>query len=138
MRKFLDAYTEHAYALMRFVMGLLLSCHGAQKLFGLFGGLHGTPGFHAVLLSTAGVAGLIEACCGLLVAVGLLASYAAFLSSGLMAVAYFTVHAPQGVWPIQNGGELAVAYCFALLLIATRGDGRFSVGYLRCAGSSGA
>jgi putative oxidoreductase len=59
--------------------------------------------------------------------VGLFTGYAAFLSSGLMAAAYFMVHAPNGFWPIVNKGELAVLYCFVFLYMATRGSGAWSV-----------
>lgn len=79
------------------------------------------------LFSLMGVAGLIEFVGGLCIALGLLASYAAFVASGEMAVAYFTQHFPRGFWPIQNGGELAVLYCFVFLFIAARGAGRWSV-----------
>jgi putative oxidoreductase len=115
---------------MRIVVGLLFSCHGAQKLFGAFGGhreLHG--------ITLAG--GIIEFGAGILVAIGLAASLAAFIASGEMAVAYFRTHAPHGWIPIMNRGELAVIYCFVFLYIAAHGSGRFSVdgGLFRGAGS---
>ncbi len=72
-------------------------------------------------------AGLIEFFGGLLIAVGFQASWAAFLASGQMAVAYFMVHAPNAAFPIRNRGELAVLYCFAFLYIAARGSGTLSV-----------
>lgn len=110
-----------AYALMRVVVGLLFAVHGAQKLFGVLGGkvMTGNP-----LMLTAGI---IEFVGGLLIAVGLLTRIAAFLASGEMAVAYFKVHAPQGFWPIQNQGELAVVYCFVFLFIAAYGGGIYSL-----------
>lgn len=110
-----------AYALMRVVVGLLFAVHGAQKLFGVLGGkvMTGNP-----LMLTAGI---IEFVGGLLIAVGLLTRIAAFLASGEMAVAYFKVHAPQGFWPIQNQGELAVLYCFVFLFIAAYGGGIYSL-----------
>ena len=120
MGKILGGYTAQLYAIMRIVVGLLFACHGAQKLLGAFGAQPaGNP-----LMMTAGV---IEFVGGLLVAVGLLAGYAAFLASGQMAVAYFMVHAPQGFWPLQNKGELAVVYCFVFLYVATRGSGSLSL-----------
>jgi putative oxidoreductase len=73
------------------------------------------------------VGGLIELVAGLLIAIGLFTSWAAFLASGEMAVAYFMVHQPQGTWPIQNQGELAALYCFAFLYMAARGSGIWSV-----------
>lgn len=121
MEKWLGRYSGVAYALMRVIIGSLLACHGAQKLFGALGGQQ------AELGSLMGVGGVIEFFGGLLVAVGLFAGWAAFLCSGTMAVAYFMAHAPKGFWPIVNHGELAVAYCFVFLYIATRGSGPGSV-----------
>ncbi len=79
------------------------------------------------LRAESGVAGIIELVGGLLIALGLFASYAAFIASGEMAYAYFTQHAPRGTWPILNGGELAVLYCFLFLYIAATGSGVWSV-----------
>jgi putative oxidoreductase len=115
-------FRELAYPLMRVVIGLLLSCHGAQKIFGTFGG---APSAGDEALMT--LAGVIELFGGLCIAIGLFTSSVAFLASGEMAVAYFMVHAPRGLWPIDNGGELAVVYCFVLLAIAARGGGEFSI-----------
>lgn len=114
-------FSESAYAAMRFVLALIYFCHGLQKIFGLFGG-HAVP-----IASRLGAAGIIEIVCGPLIALGVLTRWAAFVASGEMAVAYFTAHAPRGGLPIQNGGELAVVFCFAFLYIATRGSGRYSV-----------
>jgi len=114
-------YTEIAFALMRFVVGLLFACHGAQKLFGMFGGQVMTG---SRLMLTAGI---IEFGGGVLIAIGLLTRAAAFIASGEMAVAYFKAHAPQGTWPIQNKGDAAVILCFLFLFIAAHGAGRYSV-----------
>ena len=115
---------EIAYALMRIAAGFLFVCHGVQKLFGALGG-------HRMPLSTQlGAAGLIETVCGLLFIVGLFTSVAAFIASGEMATAFFLQHAPKGGFPIQNGGELAVLFCFLFLFAAAFGDGRYSVGAL--------
>jgi putative oxidoreductase len=97
------------------VAGLLFATHGAQKLFGVFGGT-AVP-----LMTQAGAAGAIELVCGLCIALGVLTGWMAFLASGEMAVAYFQVHAPNGFWPVMNRGELSVLYCFLFLYIATRG-----------------
>ena len=117
----LGKYSERIYAVMRIVAGLLFACHGAQKLFGVLGGQSQLS--NPMMLA----AGVIELAGGLLVAIGLFAAYAAFVASGQMAVAYFMAHAPQGFWPIQNGGELAVLYCFVFLYVASRGSGILSV-----------
>lgn len=121
MQRYLGNYAGQIYALMRIVVGFLFACHGAQKLFGAFGG---TP---VPLGSLIGLAGIIEFVCGVLVALGLLASWAAFLASGQMAVAYFMAHFPEGFWPIVNKGELAAVYAFVFLYIAARGAGRWSI-----------
>ncbi len=126
MERYIGKFSEEAYALLRIVVGALFACHGAQKLFGLFHG-PGEPTNPVRLASLVGVAGIIELVCGVLIAIGLAAGYAAFLASGTMAVAYFKAHAPQGFLPIVNKGELAVVYCFLFLYIATRGSGTWSV-----------
>lgn len=121
MQRILGRHADRVYAIFRIVVGFLFAFHGMDKLFGTFGGTQ------APLASKMGLVGSIELFGGLLVMFGLLASWAAFLASGLMAVAYFTVHQPQGTWPIQNHGELAALYCFAFLYIAARGAGPWSV-----------
>jgi putative oxidoreductase len=120
MERFLGRYSDYLYALMRIMVGLLFACNGARKLFGVFGGM-GDSGAAAPLFSQMGLAGIIEFFGGLLVALGLLTGYAAFIASGEMAVAYFQSHFPKGFWPILNTGERAVFYCFVFLYIASRG-----------------
>ena len=122
MQRFLGRYAEIAYTLLRVVAGLMFAVHGAQKLFGFLGGRQMPVG------SLFWVGGVIELVGGLLIAIGLFTSWAAFIASGEMAVAYFMVHAKDGFWPILNKGELAVLYCFVFLYIACRGGGRYSVG----------
>jgi putative oxidoreductase len=114
-------YQDIAYSFMRFIAGGLFAFHGAQKLFGLFGGkiMTGVPKMLA--------AGIIEFAGGLLIALGLFTVVAAFIASGEMAVAYFTVHAKTAFWPILNSGELAILYCFVFFFIVWRGPGRFSL-----------
>lgn len=121
MEKMLAAQADAIYAAFRFVFGFLFWFHGAQKLFGWFGG--GPPEMNAMIW----IAGIVEFVGGAMVAVGLLASPAAFVSSGLMAVAYFMAHQPQALLPVINKGELAILYCFGFLLIAARGSGKWSV-----------
>ena len=121
MERWLGRHSELTYALMRMVAGLLFACHGAQKLFGVLGGQRQLS---SPLMVTAGI---IEFVGGGLVGLGLRAGDAAFVASGMMAVAYFMAHAPGGFWPIVNKGELAVLYCFVFLYIASRGSGRLSV-----------
>jgi putative oxidoreductase len=122
MEGVLGRYSPYLYALMRIAFGLMFMQHGAQKLFGLLTDRGPQP-----LMSLVGLAGVIEFFGGLLIVIGLFTSLVTFLCSGEMAVAYFLRHAPQGFFPIQNGGELAVLYCFAFLYMASRGSGPLSV-----------
>src|SRR4029079_10647103 len=121
MERVLGRFGSQLYALMRIVVALLFACHGAQKLFGVLGGQH------VEIASKLGIAGIIELVGGLLIAIGFLTGTAAFIASGEMAYAYFTSHMPKGGAPIQNGGELAVLYCFVFLYIASRGVGIWGV-----------
>jgi putative oxidoreductase len=120
--KFLSRFEPVAYAALRVVAGFLFSCHGAQELFGAFGG-HQVSVHQPLML----IAGIIEFGGGILILLGLLTHFAAFIASGEMAFAYFMMHAGKGLFPIQNGGELAVVYCFLFLFIACRGAGKFGV-----------
>ena len=115
MNKLLAKAEPWAYLAMRIVVGVLFAFHGAQKLFGLFGGRH------VALVSQFGAAGVIEFFGGLLIAAGIAVSPIAFICTGEMAFAFFQAHLPRGPWPIQNGGEPAVLYCFVFLYMATRG-----------------
>jgi len=119
MEKWLGRYSNLFYALLRIVAGVLFACHGAQKLFGVLGGQK-----QEGLLQVAGV---IELVGGILIAVGLLTSFVAFIACGEMAVAYFKQHAPGGFWPVVNKGELAVLFCFIFLYMASRGSGIMSI-----------
>ena len=121
MDRWLSKNSDFLYAVMRLMVGLLFACHGVQKLFGTLGGQSQVS--NPMLL----VAGIIEFVGGALVAIGLWTSYAAFIASGEMAVAYFIAHAAKGFWPILNKGELAVLYGFVFLYIASRGSGTLSV-----------
>lgn len=118
--RFLHA-DRHIASLYRAVLGLLITCHGAASLFGVFGG-------HAISAAhwPTGVAALIQLVGGALALVGLATRPAALLVSGSMAYAYFDVHQRHAVMPIQNGGELAVLFCWGFLLVAILGPGPLS------------
>ncbi len=117
----LEPYTR---SLLRIVTGFTFSLHGAQKLLGVFGGLGGhTPARFSLL----GVAGCLELVGGALIILGLFTVPVAFVLCGEMAVAYFRVHFPRGFWPIRNGGELAVVYCFVFLYLCSAGAGPISL-----------
>jgi putative oxidoreductase len=112
-------------SLLRIVTALLLLQHGTAKLFGfphvaMFDGLK--------LFSLVGVAGILEFLGGLLLLLGLFTRPVAFILSGEMAAAYFIAHAQKSFFPILNGGELAVLYCFVLLYLAAAGGGPWSLG----------
>ena len=115
-----ERMAPQAYAIMRFVFGLMFVTFGLQK-FGLLGG-QAVP-----LASIYGAAGIIEVVGGVLIAIGFLTRPAAFIASGEMAVAYFMAHQPQGPLPVQNEGVPAVLFCFAFLYVAARGAGVWSV-----------
>ncbi len=122
MTRFLGPYTGIAYSAMRVIFAFLYLSHGLKWLFGAFGG---RPVPLTPLLMTAGV---IETIGGSLMLIGLLTSWAAFIASGEMAVAYFIAHIPRGsIVPIENGGEITVALCFGFLYIATYGSGPISI-----------
>ena len=118
-------YEAPIYAVFRALVGLLFMQHGAQKLFGLFGGIDGSGGT-AALVSLYGLAGVIELVGGLLIALGLLTRLVALITIGQMIGAQLIAHLPQGVIPIQNGGELSLLYLAAFLILVVYGSGRYS------------
>ncbi len=117
----MDSIRGYALSVMRAVIGLTFMSHGLQKVFGLLGG---KP---VALASLVGVSGYIELIGGLLILVGLFTRPAAFFLCGEMAVAYFRQHAPNGLWPIVNHGELAVVYCFVFFYLMFSGAGPLSL-----------
>ncbi len=129
MMGFLKGFSEQIYALLRIVTGFFFVCHGAQKLFGFFGGPH--PDLPSAM---AWFAGGIEFSTGVLIMIGLATGPAAFLASGLMAGAYFIAHQGSGLLPIENHGELAAVYAWVFLFIASRGSGTLSVDAARSGG----
>jgi putative oxidoreductase len=126
MQKLLGRFSPYFYVALRIIAGLAFAQHGAQKMFGLLGAKQAMP-----LMSQMGLAGVIEFVGGILIALGLFTSPVAFIASGEMAVAYFQNHAPRGFWPIQNGGELAVLYCFIFLYLMAVGSGKLSIDSIR-------
>jgi putative oxidoreductase len=121
MERYLGRWSPQLYALLRMVAGALFALHGTAKLFGWPGD---KPPASAHLIIAAGV---IEAVAGAMIALGFRTSWAAFVASGTMAVAYFKGHALGGsLFPTVNRGELAVIYCFLFLYIAARGPGIWS------------
>ncbi|MFI1988911.1 DoxX family protein [Actinoplanes sp. NPDC020271] len=119
--------TRIVWPLFRIVIGLLFTCHGLSSLFGFFGGKGGTGESVPVGTWPGWYAALIQLVCGLLVLVGLFTRPAAILASGSMAYAYFVVHQPHGLMPIQNGGVTPALYSWTFLLIAVLGPGAWSL-----------
>ena len=120
--------TPYLLSVLRIVAGALFVAHGMQRLFGV----PGHP-FHApvVAVSLMFAAGVLETCGGALMFLGLFTRPVAFVLSGEMAVAFFKQHYPGGPWPILNGGELAVLYCFLWLFFCVAGPGPISLDKLR-------
>lgn len=121
MPKLAASWAPGALSVLRIVTGFTFSAHGAQKILGLLGG-HRAP-----LFSMAWTGGVLELAGGLLLMFGLFTRPVAFILSGEMAVAYFMVHGKRSFWPVINGGELAVVYCFVFLYLAFAGPGPFSL-----------
>ncbi|MCH2170173.1 DoxX family protein [Myxococcota bacterium] len=121
MSTFLSQRQEQTYAALRIVSGFLFFWHGCQKIFGFPAP---APEMPAVVLYAAGG---IELVAGAMIALGWFTRGAAFLSSGLMAAAYWMAHGLQHPLPLINHGELAALYCFVFLFIATRGAGIWSL-----------
>jgi putative oxidoreductase len=129
----LNQVQPYALGLFRIVIGLLFACHGAASLFGVLGGAMGGgtvpvgtwPGWYAAV---------IQLVAGVLVLVGLGTRTAAFLASGSMAYAYFKVHQPEALFPLQNSGESAALFCWAFLLLVFTGPGALALDRLFGAG----
>jgi putative oxidoreductase len=125
--QWLSRYTNESYAALRIVAGLLFAFHGMQKILGVFA--EGMPPIEVG--SQMWIGGIIELVGGLAVAIGFQTRLAAFLCSGMMAVAYFQFHwklqGGASFFPAINKGEPAVLYCFVFLMIACRGAGRWGV-----------
>ena len=117
----MEMFKKITLNLLRIITVFLFVPHGAQKLFGVLG----KPAVD--LASLSGVAGVLEFFGGLAILLGLFTRPVAFVLSGMMAVAYFKAHASDAFWPILNGGELAVLYCFVFFFLSAHGGGGFSL-----------
>lgn len=120
----LQAWSPHVLAAARIVVALLFMEHGLMKLFHFPAAQPGVPDPLPALLVAAGV---IEMAGGALIAAGLFTRFAAFLSSGLMAAAYFLAHAPSSFWPGINQGDAAILFCFFFLYLVFAGPGAWSL-----------
>lgn len=132
MASFMAPFSNQLYAVLRIVVGFTFLWHGVQQLFEFpGGGPEGIPDFVVY------VGGPIELIGGILVMIGLMTRWAAFLCSGMMAAAYWLAHGTKALLPIMNGGELAVLYCFVFLFIAAQGSGIWSVDAKRSVAGDG-
>lgn len=127
--KLLDRWSADLLSVFRIVAGLLFLEHGTAKLLhfpevAMFD--------HLKLVSLLGMAGVIELVGGVLITLGLFARVAAFIAAGEMAAAYFIYHLPHGgFFPMLNGGEAAILFCFSFLFVAAAGPGPWSVDFAR-------
>jgi putative oxidoreductase len=119
--RFLDKFTEQAYALLRIASGLMFMAHGVQKLFNF------PIDFPWPLNPMTTAAAGIELIGGVLIVLGLFTRPVAFICSGMSAVGYWMAHGSQGLYPIANGGEIIALYSIIFLFIATRGAGIWSL-----------
>jgi putative oxidoreductase len=123
MNEFLASWSPRVLSILRIITGFLLLWHGSQKLLNYPPSAQGGGGATGLML----VAGILELGGGILFLLGLLTRPVAFILCGLLAVAYFMAHAPQGFLPLVNKGELAVLYCFVFLYITFAGGGAWSL-----------
>jgi putative oxidoreductase len=126
--KWLEKWQQELLSILRMVAAFMFTLHGTQKLFGF--PIDPRSPFELWTLAP-GAAGILEIVLGPLLFIGLFTRPAAFVLSGLMAFAYFIAHAPQSIYPIANGGEDAVLYCFVFLYLAAAGGGKWSIDQLR-------
>jgi putative oxidoreductase len=117
---------DRAYALLRIVSGFLFAFHGLQKVFGVL-----TDQPTQEVGSQLWIGGVLELVCGAAICLGIGASLAAFVASGMMAVAYIQFHwkfqFDSAFFPAVNNGEAAVLYCFLFLYVAAKGSGPWSL-----------
>ena len=124
------SWAPYLLSIMRIIAAFVFFQVGSAKLFA-FPAAVMPDGGTAPLASLAGVAGALEVVGGTLLLLGLFTRPVAFLVSGEMAFAYFIGHAPQGFWPVLNGGQPAILYCFIWLYISSAGPGPWSIDALR-------
>lgn len=120
--RFLSRYSPYMLSLLRIVSALIFMAHGTQKILGFPASDMNPPA-----MSLPWIAGIMELIGGALLILGLFTRPVAFLLSGLMAFAYWMVHAPQNLFPVLNGGDAAILYCFIFLYLFFAGPGPISL-----------
>ena len=132
----LNRFTDPVFCIARLIIGLMFACHGGQLVLGMFGGMKGSD---AMMMQ---VGGWIQLVGGFMIAFGFLTRFAAFISSGEMAVAYFMIHAANApapaaqFFPILNHGELDAFYCWFFFFVIFYGAGRWSIDALMSRGKA--
>ena len=121
----IESWQPRLLSILRIVSGLIFLAHGTQKFLSFPGGERAGSGL--AFDNPGAFAGLIELVCGALITIGLFTRPAAFLASGTMAAAYWIAHAPQGFFPVNNGGDAAILYCFVFLYLVAAGPGPWSL-----------
>lgn len=121
MFKQLTPYAPTMRSVLRIMAALIFMAHGTQKILGFPEGMSPAP------FTLSWIAGVLELFGGALLVIGLFTRPVAFVLSGLMAVAYFMAHAPQSFFPVLNGGDAAILYCFVFLYLVFAGPGPISV-----------
>ena len=120
-------WSPRVLSVLRIMSALIFMAHGTQKILGFPASDRPAP----EILSLGGIAGVLELFGGALLVLGLFTRPVAFLLSGLMAFAYFIAHAPRSFFPILNGGDAAILYCFVFLYLVFAGGGPWSLDALR-------
>ncbi len=126
MEEFCAKWQSHFLSVLRIMIGLLFLEHGTSKYLG-FPHVEKVPD----ALSMPGISGVFELIGGALIVLGLFTRPVAFVLSGNMAVAYFLAHAPRAFFPVLNGGDAAILYCFVFLYLFFAGPGPWSIDAIR-------
>ena len=129
-----QAWEPRMLSILRIMVGLLFLQHGTQKIFNF--PPRTPPRAFELLTLTPGLAGIMELVGGVLIVLGLFTRPVAFVLSGEMAFAYWIAHAPRSPFPVLNGGDASILYCFVFLYLAFAGGGPWSVDALRAGRSS--
>ena len=119
----MGSWSPRMLSVLRIMTGLLFLEHGTQKFLNF--PPRANPG--PILFSLPGLQGILELLGGILIVIGLFTRPVAFILAGDMAVAYFVAHAPRGFFPLINGGQLAILFCFVFLYLFVAGGGVWSV-----------
>ena len=125
--RFAETWAPRMLSVLRIMTALLFLEHGSQKLLGFPPGSNPMP----PLFSLNGLAGMLELVGGIMILLGLFTRPVAFVLAGEMAVAYFMGHAPRGFFPVNNGGDAAILYCFVFLYLTVAGAGAWSIDAMR-------